>query len=129
MATGPEPEAAPYQRIASHYRSEIDTGALRPGDRLPTVREIAQTWGVARQTADKAIATLRADGLVAGAGRGGTVVADPDAVTVSIAIDEPSGVRVASADVERASRAVASELGVKPGSAVIVVRMERPAQT
>ena len=122
MAAGPS--AAPYQRIASHFRAGIESGELRPGDRLPTVREIAQTWGVARPTADKALALLRADGLVTTARRGGTTVADVDGLSVTVALDVPvTGLTVTSAEVSTASRAVADELGVKVGSAVIVVRI------
>lgn len=55
---------SPYRRIAAEIRTRILTGDLRPGDRVPSVREIAQRWGVAIATATKVMASLRDDGLV-----------------------------------------------------------------
>ncbi len=55
---------SPYRRIAAEIRTRILTGDLRPGDRAPSVREIAQRWGVAIATATKVMASLRDDGLV-----------------------------------------------------------------
>jgi DNA-binding transcriptional regulator YhcF (GntR family) len=70
-------EQPPYRRIADDIRRRIGTGALRPGDRVPSARQITREWGVAVATATKALAELRADGLtVAEPGRG-TVVAAP----------------------------------------------------
>jgi GntR family transcriptional regulator len=37
---------------------------LAPGDRVPSVREIAGTWNIARATAEKALALLRSQGLI-----------------------------------------------------------------
>jgi DNA-binding GntR family transcriptional regulator len=118
-------DRAPYERIVEHFRAQIEAGELRPGDRLPTVREIAETWSVARQTANKAISTLSHAGLVSTAGRGGTVVLDrsPEA-SVTVAIDRPGRVAVAGTEVSAASAAVAEQLGVEPGSTIIVVRLK-----
>ena len=49
----------PYRRIVEELRGRILSGDLRPGDRVPSVRQIAQRWGVAVATATKAMATLR----------------------------------------------------------------------
>ncbi len=120
---------APYQKIAAHYRALIQRGTLTAGDRLPTIREIAQEWSVARQTADKAVAALRRDGLVTTAGRGGTIVAAHDGATVVLGLDEPAGLTVTATELHRASPTVAKQLGVKPGSAVVVVRLEPEARS
>ncbi|UWZ40757.1 GntR family transcriptional regulator [Dactylosporangium roseum] len=53
-----------YQRIAAEYRNKIASGALRPGDRLPTEQEVAHAYTVARQTVRQGLATLVAEGLI-----------------------------------------------------------------
>ncbi|GAA4203015.1 GntR family transcriptional regulator [Actinocatenispora rupis] len=64
----------PYRRIVAELRGRILDGELRPGDRLPSVRQIARHWGVAVATATRVLATLRDDGLVEPRVGAGTVV-------------------------------------------------------
>lgn len=66
----------PYRRIVEEIRGRILAGELRPGDRLPSVRQIAQQWGVAVATATRAMATLRDNGLVEAKVGSGTVVSN-----------------------------------------------------
>lgn len=70
-AQHPEP---PYQAIAAEIRARITRGDLRPGDRVPSIRQIAQRWGVAVATATKVTAVLRTEGLVEARVGAGTVV-------------------------------------------------------
>lgn len=56
--------AKPYQRIAVDLRAAITCGALRPGQQLPTVEELAARYGVAPSTAHRAVAELSESGLV-----------------------------------------------------------------
>jgi len=66
---------AGYRDIAADLRHRIDAGEYPPGSQLPPVAELTATYGVARQTARQAVASLAAAGLVeVTAGRGGTVV-------------------------------------------------------
>jgi AcrR family transcriptional regulator len=67
----------PYARIAAELREQISSGALRPGDRVPSTRQITERWGVAMATATKVLATLRQEGLVHPIAGVGTVVAGP----------------------------------------------------
>jgi DNA-binding transcriptional regulator YhcF (GntR family) len=67
----------PYQRIVADLRRRIAEGELRPGDRVPSTRQLTIRWGVALATATKALATLRQEGLVRAVPRVGTVVAEP----------------------------------------------------
>jgi GntR family transcriptional regulator len=53
-----------YRQIVEQVRRLVALGALRPGDRLPTVRELAARARVNRNTAARAIQLLEADGLV-----------------------------------------------------------------
>jgi DNA-binding transcriptional regulator YhcF (GntR family) len=80
--SSPQRPDPPYRRIVAEIRARILTGALRPGDRMLSTRQIAQRWGVAVATATKVVATLRDDGLVETKVGSGTVVSartDPKA--------------------------------------------------
>jgi integrase len=62
----PAPRAprGPYETIAADLRDDITSGRLKPGDQLPTVVEIAAKYTVAAGTAHRAMALLRAEGLI-----------------------------------------------------------------
>ena len=53
-----------YIQIVEQVRRQIALGALRPGDRLPTVRDLAVQVRVNRNTAARAIQELERNGLV-----------------------------------------------------------------
>jgi GntR family transcriptional regulator len=57
-------EPPPSRRVAEELRHAILVGELAPGALLPSERELARTYGIARNTARQAIAILQADGLV-----------------------------------------------------------------
>src|SRR6185437_14823656 len=56
--------ASPYQQIVADLRGAISCGALRAGDPLPTVEQLKSRYQVAAGTANRAIAELKAEGLV-----------------------------------------------------------------
>jgi GntR family transcriptional regulator / MocR family aminotransferase len=60
-----------YEQI----RDEIAAGRLRPGDRLPPSRHVAQQLGLSRHTVTTAYGRLAAEGFTQGRAGGGTVVA------------------------------------------------------
>ncbi|NUU05590.1 aminotransferase class I/II-fold pyridoxal phosphate-dependent enzyme [Leifsonia sp. C5G2] len=66
--------------IAASVRALHERGALRPGDALPPVRELAVMLGVNRNTAVAAYRMLAQAGVVTARGRAGTVVAGREAV-------------------------------------------------
>lgn len=53
-----------YRQIVDQLTRRIAVGALRQGDRVPTVREIAMQARVNRNTAARAIQELEREGLV-----------------------------------------------------------------
>ena len=69
-----------YLQIAGHIRDQIVRGDLRPGDEVPSERELAATWSVARPTAARALESLRVQGLVESRQGSGTYVRSRDAV-------------------------------------------------
>lgn len=64
-----------YADIAAEYRQKINDGDLKPNDAFPTVNELAQEYGVARNTAARAFNLLRTEGLIEPRAGAGTVVA------------------------------------------------------
>ncbi len=60
--------------IATGIARMITTGDLAPGDRLPTVRELAALLGVSPATVSHAWQTLSAAGLITSRGRSGSFV-------------------------------------------------------
>jgi DNA-binding GntR family transcriptional regulator len=58
-----ESPVAAYLQIAGFLRGRIERGEYRPGQRLPSIADLVQTYGVARLTANKALRKLVADGL------------------------------------------------------------------
>jgi DNA-binding GntR family transcriptional regulator len=60
MYSGAEPPK--YRQIMSVLKDQMSTGVLRPGDRLPTVREIAEKWNVSHATATKVARELCREG-------------------------------------------------------------------
>jgi len=64
-------------QVAEALRGEIASGALAPGDKLPSIRSLAERFGVAPMTAQSAIDMLRSEGLIyTSPGRGTFVRAD-----------------------------------------------------
>ncbi|MFF4619272.1 TetR/AcrR family transcriptional regulator C-terminal domain-containing protein [Nonomuraea jabiensis] len=69
--------AAPYAEIVADIKRRIADGRLRPGDRVPSTRQLARDRGVALATAAKALALLAQEGVVVAEPRVGTIVAEP----------------------------------------------------
>jgi DNA-binding GntR family transcriptional regulator len=55
---------APWRQIYGLLRAQIDSGELAPGNRLPSITDLSQSYGVALTTVRKALDQLKADGLV-----------------------------------------------------------------
>lgn len=66
-----------YRQIVDRIRRKIVLGALRPGDKLPTVRELAVQARVNRNTAARAVQALESDGWVSTRVGKGTFVESP----------------------------------------------------
>ncbi|MBN1148866.1 MAG: GntR family transcriptional regulator [Anaerolineales bacterium] len=71
-------ETSLYQKIIAAVRQEIMEGQLKPGERLPPVREMAARWDCTLGTVQRAYRELAGQGLVISrAGRGTHVVDEP----------------------------------------------------
>jgi len=82
-----------YQDVAARLRSQIVSGQLRVGDRLPPERELAQALGVSRTCVRQALQHLAQQHLVASRQGAGTYVTAPDpeagarALAQAVAVD------------------------------------------
>lgn len=68
--------------LADHYRQEILSGALAPGAKLPTNRELAGSWQTTAATVTRALSALQVEGYIVTSPRG-TFVSDAPAATLS----------------------------------------------
>lgn len=66
-----------YVRIAGYYRERILSGELEPGEKLPSNKELASSWGVAVATLQRALGQLSVEGLIRTSPRGTFIAEDP----------------------------------------------------
>ena len=132
-----------YRQIADDLREQINAGALRPGDQLPTEPQLATVYGASRSTIRLAVGMLTTNGLVETRQGMGTFVRQPAApVTVVLTREEdwqagehsdaalqPAGDhthRPATArflaETANASAEVAAALNIAEGAEVVVRR-------
>lgn len=67
----------PARRIRDEIAASIQSGAWRPGHRIPTEQELAARYGCARATVSKALSELAASGLIERRRKAGSFVAHP----------------------------------------------------
>jgi DNA-binding transcriptional regulator YhcF (GntR family) len=67
--------APPYEQVRAQISEQARSGTLPVGYRLPTVRGLAESLGLAANTVAKAYRALEADGVIETRGRNGTFVA------------------------------------------------------
>ena len=63
-----------YRQIYDRFRGAIAGGVLKPGDRIPSARALAQELGLARGTIETAYSLLVAEGYVQARGQAGAFV-------------------------------------------------------
>jgi len=121
-SAAPGPDTLPLvaerlsDRLAARLGGQIDAGALRPGDRLPTEQRLAEAHGVSRTVVREAVHQLRSRGLVRSRqGSGVYVTAAPsgEAFTLDLAlidsIDDVLRVREVRRALEAETAALAAE--------------------
>jgi len=66
-----------YQTIVTDIQNSITTGALRTGQKLPSITELAAQYGCSETVVKTALAVLRATGAVEGQQGVGVFVTGP----------------------------------------------------
>ena len=69
-----------YAQIITQIQQRIVTGQLQPGDRLPSVRDLAAEAGVNPNTMQRAMAELEQEGLLVGGGTLGKFVTEEQSI-------------------------------------------------
>ncbi|MDG4764756.1 winged helix-turn-helix domain-containing protein [Solwaraspora sp. WMMD406] len=77
MTTGPQ-----WQQVADDIRAQVESGQLRPGDRLPPTEQLRERHRVATSVVRQAILALQAEGMVQGIPGVGAFVAEQSGGTV-----------------------------------------------
>lgn len=132
-----DPTIPRYQQLKAHIVAGIQSGRLRPLDRVPSEQDLVRRFGVSRMTANRALRELASDGIVVRQSGVGTFVAEAQsrshALDVRNIADEirerghVHGARVVRLEKLAADRDIASRLGLRPGGAVfhsLIVHLE-----
>ncbi|MCU1380817.1 MAG: transcriptional regulator GntR family, partial [Acidimicrobiales bacterium] len=81
----PRGAVPPYEQLREQVAALVRSGALAPGTRLPTIRQLANDLGLAGGTVARAYRELEAAGLVVTRGRHGTEVAPQEDPVAEVA--------------------------------------------
>ncbi len=109
----------PYEQVRGQLAAYLDAGVLAPGDRLPSIRQLANDLGVATNTVQRAYRELEAEGLIRSRGRHGTIVLERPA--------DADGVAAITPAMKRAADRLAREAAAAGGGLDDVVRAARAA--
>lgn len=122
----------PYLQIAEKLLKQITEGELTPGDRVPSLRELAKSYGVSPVTAGKAVSWLQTEGYVTVPGKGLATIVRDQAEVHRTGADRARSVRrtgriytsgeyarITSAEIVPAPSDVATALGLVEGADVI----------
>jgi DNA-binding transcriptional regulator YhcF (GntR family) len=77
LEVDPRSPVAPYEQLRQQITALVLANGLAPGDRLPSIRQLANDLGLAGGTVARAYRELESDGVVSTHGRHGTVIAGP----------------------------------------------------
>lgn len=102
-----------YEQLRGQLMTQITSGELAAGVRLPAVRRLASDLGLAPNTVARTYRELEAAGFVRTAGRNGTIVTPPN--------DGPDIVQQASALADAYARGMQS-LGLGPDAMITYLR-------
>jgi GntR family histidine utilization transcriptional repressor len=120
--------AAPYSRVKSFLKSELERGRWRPGELMPSEAELVHQFGVSRMTVNRALREMRAEGLIDRVQGVGTFAAQLHRVSSTLTIrnlqeeiEERGHRHHAQVHVKRkeaAQAALAQQLGLRAGAPV-----------
>jgi GntR family transcriptional regulator len=101
MAIDPNDPRPPYQQVADDLRRTIQAGeTYAPGARLPSIRELAKSYGISPQTVQNALRELRQEHLVVSQQGRAFFVRDPQRPVGSASRDSDLHERLAAVEAE-----------------------------
>ena len=112
-----------YERIADRIAGEIRMGLLKPGERLPSERDLAQRLEVGRSSVREAIASLQVHGVIETRPGAGSFVAADAVERVQVAAGD--GVAASPHDASPSALLEARSL-LEPRVAALAARHGRP---
>ncbi len=134
LTGGPAPL---YEKVRQVIRARIVSGELRPGDRIPTIQELCNLYGVSRSPVVQALNVLSQEGLVVRRQGKGVFVAEPRIEHGPIQLlsfteestrrGHTAASRTLALTRGPASPEVAAKLDLAPGESVVVLRRLRLA--
>lgn len=80
------PTLPAYEQVKAFVKSQITSGAWRPGDAVPSEAALQQQFGVSRMTVNRAVKELAVEGLVTRVQGSGTVVAQLHRISSTLAV-------------------------------------------
>jgi len=129
MTTTQRPEIPLYARFKLAILDEIARGQLRPGDQLPSHRELCQQYKISHMTLRRAINELSYDGIIVAVPGKGIYIAeskqDADAGALVSFHDDiamrgmQAGMHTQDAHIEAASTAMAQIMGIEVGAPLV----------
>lgn len=124
-----------YYQLAEAIEQQISAGDLRPGDRLPSERDLAQEAGISRMTARQALTYLAERGAIEIRHGVGTFIAHPKLTSDPLhllgfteqmmATGGTVSSTVLAQEISPASPSVAAALGIETGSPVVRIQRLR----
>lgn len=107
--------------VVERIASEIESGRLAPGDRLPTEQEMMAAFGVSRTVVREAVSALRAEGLVTTRQGAGAFVGDRSLRPFRIS---PDGLQ----SIEDVLKVMELRLAVEVEAAVLAAERAKPEE-
>lgn len=107
----PRTGLAPYRQIADQVRQAVSLGLLRPGDQLPSVREVVTQITINPNTVHRAYRDLEYEGVVVGRPGLGTFISASASSSLS-AKDRAALLKDLQNWAERARRAGLDDAGI-----------------
>ena len=72
-----------YVKLANYFSHLVESGALQPGDRLPSLTQVGEQFGVSQHTFQKVQALLEQEGIIVRQPGRGVFVAEPKPKPIS----------------------------------------------
>jgi GntR family transcriptional regulator len=127
-----------YIQLKNRLIGKIQTGALRPGDKLPSESELQREYGLSRVTVRNAMTELEVGGFIVKVQGKGSFVAQPDMLQLPSGVmsftgnAKMQGIRLTTEVLEAGIKPVNSELdksffGLEDGGEIMAVKRIRIA--